>query len=133
MLHERSNVCVLIHLRLWRLPLILLAARLHHLSAGVCFSTAGALLGAWRGESSNLSGGLLSRKRERERERALYLFKRVAEATVDKSQLHMKPEVCCGLCSSMTAFPNENVGFGPDVRVILLLRFFKSPLLPSSA
>lgn len=130
-----SNICPVslrnpfIPTHLCRLPLISLAARLHRLSAGVCFCTAGALPGARRGDGSSRSGGLPCT----ERERALYLLKRVAEATVDESQSHMKPEVCCGLRSSMTAFPNENVGFGPDVRVILLLQFFKSPLLPSSA
>lgn len=37
-------------------------------------------------------------------QRALYLLKRVAEATVDEPQSHMKPEVRRGLCTSVTAF-----------------------------
>lgn len=38
-------------------------------------------------------------------QRALYLLKRVSEATVGEPQSNMKPEVHCGLCTSVTALP----------------------------
>lgn len=64
---------------------------------------------------------------------ALYLLNRAAETTVDEPQSHMEPEVRWGLWTSVTTLPNENVGLGSDVliMILLLLYFFFLSLLLS--